>query len=139
MALYHHNKKLSMWTASPATRSSLPRHQTLLSSFNSQSPRLCFLCRNNPANPFVAGKRCNIFPRSLHCGGGGELFAEVGGGGVHRNSIAYLLYPYYSFPYQLKIDFEFMFYRKTRHVHTFTSSELSACLSSSLLAWRGME
>src|SRR5205823_4844834 len=55
---------LAVDAAKPTTRPSLPLQQLGLQSLDVLAPRFCFLRPEHPADPFIAGKRGEVFPRS---------------------------------------------------------------------------
>src|SRR5437867_5890341 len=55
---------LAVDAAKPTTRPPLPLQQLGLQSLDVLAPRFCFLWPEHPADPFIAGKRGEAFPRS---------------------------------------------------------------------------
>src|SRR4030081_2665840 len=55
---------LAVDAAKPTTRPPLPLQQLGLQSLDVLAPRFCFLRPEHPADPFIAGKRGEVFPRS---------------------------------------------------------------------------
>src|SRR5438105_11346098 len=54
---------LAVDAAKPTTRPPLPLQQLGLQSLDVLAPRFCLLWPEHPAEPFIAGKRCEVFPR----------------------------------------------------------------------------
>src|SRR5437868_6304834 len=68
----------------PTTRPPLPLQQLGLQSLDVLAPRFCFLRREHPADPFIAGKRGEVFPRSENLWVGNQDASEI-----HRDGMCH--------------------------------------------------
>src|SRR3981081_2222785 len=68
---------LAVDAAKPTTRPPLPLQQLGLQSLDVLAPRFCFLWPEHPADPFIAGKRGEVFPRSENLWVGNQDASQI--------------------------------------------------------------
>src|SRR5207253_3886389 len=68
---------LAVDAAKPTTRPPLPLQQLGLQSLDVLAPRFCFLWQEHPADPFIAGKRGEVFPRSENLWVGNQDASQI--------------------------------------------------------------
>src|SRR5260370_9294327 len=68
---------LAVDAAKPTTRSPLPLQQLGLHSLDVLARRCCFLRPEHPAEPFIAGKRGEVFPRSENLWAGNQDASQI--------------------------------------------------------------